>query len=127
MFEQNPENSSNTPKAAVLLAEDDTSVRRFLEIILSRAGYDVHTAEDGLAAMKIAFETKIDAIVSDAMMPNLSGFDLLRTLRQNENYKTTPFIILTGFDTAIEGVDADACITKGENLKEELSLERDAY
>ena len=112
--------NNKTPKQKILLAEDDSSVRRFIEIILQRADYDVSTAEDGLAAMKIALENEFDAIVADAIMPNLTGFDLCRVLRQNPNYQATPFIILSGFENTSEATLADAYLLKGNNLKESL-------
>ena len=46
-------NDTNSPKTKILLAEDDASMRRFIEITLQRDGYEVVSAEDGLAAMKI--------------------------------------------------------------------------
>ena len=68
----------STPQATrvrVLLAEDDRALRRFLEVVLQRAGYDVIPAADGLEAMKIALSSNIDIVVTDAMMPNLSGHE----------------------------------------------------
>lgn len=105
----------------ILLAEDDDSMRRLIEIILQKAGYEVKTAEDGLEAVKIAFENEVDAVVADALMPNLTGYDLCRILREKNN---TPIIILSGFDQA-DSPDAQQCLadvflTKGTRLKEEL-------
>jgi CheY-like chemotaxis protein len=108
------------PKQKILLADDDSSVRRFIEIILQRAGYDVFPAEDGLIAMKAALENKFDAIIADAVMPNLTGFDLCRVLRQNPHYQNIPIIILSGFDSQSEGDLADAYLLKGNNIKEIL-------
>ncbi len=82
----------------ILLVEDDDSMRRFLEIVLQRAAYEVILAEDGLAAMEVAFDADIDAVVSDAVMPNLTGHDLCRILRQNPQTKYLPFIILSGLE-----------------------------
>jgi len=109
----------------ILLAEDDASMRRFLEIILQRADYEVVSAEDGLAAMKIALAEKFDAVVADAMMPNLTGHDLCRMLRQNFDYKNTPLIILSGLEqevsASVEQNCADVYLVKGVNLKEDLT------
>jgi DNA-binding response OmpR family regulator len=104
-------------KKRVLLAEDDTSMRRFIEVILQKAGYEVLTAEDGLSAMQMAMETEIDALVADAIMPNMSGYDLCRMLRARE----IPCIILSGLDENNENDNlADVFLTKGTNLKDEL-------
>ncbi len=104
-------------KKKVLLAEDDSSMRRFIEVILQKAGYDVVTAEDGLTAMQIALNTKIDALIADAIMPQMSGYDLCRLLRS----RRIPCVILSGMsENDANGELADAFLTKDTNLKEEL-------
>jgi len=104
-------------KKRVLLAEDDSSMRRFVEITLQKAGFEVLAAEDGLAAMQIALESEIDAIVADAIMPNMSGYDLCRILRSRK----IPCIILSGLAENNSGSDlADIFLTKDTNLKESL-------
>ncbi len=87
---------TSSEKKKVLLAEDDASMRRFVEIILRQAGYEVLTAEDGLQAMQIALENKINAVVADAIMPHFSGYDLCRMLRGNAEKQDLPFVILSG-------------------------------
>lgn len=119
MLDESP-TISETPQRKILLAEDDSSVRRFIEIILQRAGYDVSSAEDGLAAMQIALEKMFDAVVADAVMPNLTGFDLCRILKENPNYQNTPFIILSGHENNSEANLADAYLLKGNDIKETL-------
>lgn len=117
-------NGKNSLESKILLAEDDSAMRRFLEITLRRAGYTVVSAEDGLAAMQIALAEKFDAVITDAVMPNLTGHDLCRILRQNENFKSVPLIILSGLEQEItENVEhdcADVYLVKGANLKDEL-------
>ena len=90
----NPENTATQP--CVLLVEDDRSVRRYLEITLQRSGYEVITAADGLEGMKLALTEAIDAVVTDAVMPNLGGYELARFLRQNTKLDRVPIIMLTG-------------------------------
>jgi twitching motility two-component system response regulator PilH len=111
-------------KKKILLAEDDASMRRFVEIILQQAGYEILTAEDGLQAMQIALENKIDAVVADAIMPHLSGYDLCRMMRGNDEKKDIPLIILSGLaqETAAESdCLADIYLVKDANLKEKLT------
>jgi CheY-like chemotaxis protein len=104
-------------KKTVLLAEDDSSMRRYIEITLQKAGFEVLAAEDGLAAMQMALETEIDIIVADAIMPNMSGYDLCRMMRSRE----IPCIILSGLaENDADGNLADVFLTKDTNLKEEL-------
>lgn len=110
----------SSKKKKILLAEDDDSMRRFVEVILKKAGYEVLTAEDGLAALPIALETNIDAVVTDAIMPNLSGYDLCRMLRGNDEKKEIPMIILSGIEENDNKI-ADIFLTKDTNLKENLT------
>ncbi len=119
MFDNHPL-TNDAPKKKILLAEDDSSVRRFIEVILQRANYEVLTAEDGLSAMKIALENNIQAIVADAIMPNLTGYDLCRIIRENPNFQKIPFIILSGIEHETENHLADAYLLKGNDLNERL-------
>jgi len=80
----------------VLLAEDDRSLRRLLEVVLERAGYKVIPAGDGLEAMKLALSTRIDIVVTDATMPNLSGHEFCRFLRNSQTLAHLPIILLSG-------------------------------
>lgn len=112
-------------KKKILLAEDDNSMRRFVEVLLRRAGFDVISAEDGLTAMQLAFAEEFDAVVADAMMPNMSGYDLCRVLRQTPGKTRIPLIILSGLETdggkAENDSLADAYLLKGTDLKERLA------
>lgn len=116
--------SENLTQKKILLAEDDGSMRRFIEITLQKADYAVVSAEDGLQAMQNAFSDSFDAVVADAMMPHMTGHDLCRMLRQNPQTKKIPFVILSGFDQndadGAKNCLADAYLTKGTNLKDEL-------
>ena len=100
----------------VLLAEDDRAVRRFLQVILERAGYEVICATDGLEAMKIALAQPVDAVVTDAIMPQLSGQELVRFLRSHPTLATLPIILLSAFEENAAATrandDADLCLTK---------------
>lgn len=125
--EKSSMNGKNSLKPKILLAEDDGAMRRFLEITLQRAGYEVVSAEDGLAAMQIALAEDFAAVVTDAVMPNLTGHDLCRILRQNPNFKEVPLIILSGLEQEIivnaEHDCADAYLVKDARLKDELTVE----
>jgi len=111
-------------RTCVLLAEDDRALRRFFEVVLDRAGYKVVPAADGLEAMKIALSTPIDVVVTDAMMPNLSGRELCRFLRNSQTLSHLPVILLSGFeqiDINHDAEQADVFLAKpvsGESLVE---------
>lgn len=90
-----PESDTRT---CVLLAEDDRALRRYLEVVLDRAGYKVIPAADGLEAMKIALSMPIDIVVTDAMMPNLSGHEFCRFLRNSQTLSHLPVILLSALE-----------------------------
>ncbi|HEX8650554.1 MAG TPA: response regulator [Pyrinomonadaceae bacterium] len=89
-----------TPRGTILLVEDDRSIRRYLEVILQRAGYTVIAAADGLEAMKAALASPIDAVVTDAIMPHLNGYELCRFLRRHPKFSRLPVVLLSGLDRA---------------------------
>ena len=115
-----PEPLNNQPqareeKARVLLVEDDKALRRYLEVTLSRAGYEVLSAGDGLEAMKTALSMPVDLVITDAMMPNLSGHELCRFLRNSPQLSHIPIVLLSGMETKDAGSDAglaDAFLAK---------------
>ena len=71
-----PSLQAHNTRGTILIVEDDRSIRRYLEVILQRAGYCVVAAADGLEAMKAALTAAIDAVVTDAIMPHLNGYEL---------------------------------------------------
>jgi len=93
--------------ATVLLAEDDRSLRRYLEVVLRRAGYEVLTAADGLEAMKALLSNAVDAVVTDAVMPHLSGHELCRFVRNHPKLKSLPVVLLSGVDASTRPSDSE--------------------
>src|SRR5262245_39628130 len=87
-----PSKSKDSPQRCVLLVEDDKSVRRYLEVTLQRAGYKVITAEDGLAGLRCVLTSKVDVLITDAVMPQMTGQQLARFLRSNPKLAGLPII-----------------------------------
>lgn len=106
----------------ILIAEDDNSIRRLIEVTLKREGAEVLSAEDGLEAMQIISKTKPHLIVADAMMPNMSGFDLCRMVKNNADLREVPFILLSGFEKteSHKDIQPDAFLTKDNRLMRNL-------
>jgi len=82
----------------VLLAEDDPALKRYLEVVLHRAGYEVLTASDGLEAMKLLLSNAVDVVITDAVMPNLNGYELCRFIRSTQQLSHLPLILLSALD-----------------------------
>ncbi|MBY0012016.1 response regulator transcription factor [Paenibacillus typhae] len=66
---------------SILVVEDDKHVRRLLEAVLKREGYDVFTAEDGLKALEVLDVQHIDLIILDIMMPGMDGYEFAAEVR----------------------------------------------
>jgi DNA-binding response OmpR family regulator len=82
----------------VLLAEDDPALKRYLEVVLERAGFDVVSASDGLEAMKLLLSNPVDIVVTDAVMPNLNGYELCRFVRSSQHLSHLPIVLLSALD-----------------------------
>jgi len=88
----------STGPLRVLLVEDDRSLRRYLEVVLRRKGYEVIVAVDGLEAMRVTLTTPVDLVVTDAIMPNLNGYELLRLLRNTPQLSHLPIVLLSALE-----------------------------
>lgn len=88
----------------VLIVDDDPSILEVLDARLSAAGFLVHKASDGAAALQILKNTKVDILVSDMKMPEMSGLELL-TLT-SASYPQLPVIFLTAYGTIPDAVSA---------------------
>ena len=90
----------------VLIAEDDDSLRRLLELRLTAEGYETSGAADGLLALQVVEKWTPDVVVCDVMMPHMSGLSVARELRSRSDTKTVPILFLTArcFDEDIQQV-----------------------
>jgi len=85
--------------AKILLVEDDSSLREIYSIRLTAEGYEVVSAGDGEAALAAAVREKPDLVLSDVMMPKISGFDMLDILRQTPETKDIKVIMMTALSS----------------------------
>lgn len=76
----------------VLIVEDSSSARKLLRITFEHYGCTLFEAEDGVEGFKLAARHKPDIIISDALMPRMDGFQLLRALKADPGLKSIPFI-----------------------------------
>ena len=76
----------------ILVVDDSSPHRRLLTALFGRAGHEVVTASDGVAALEALAQGPIDAVVSDVRMPKMDGFQLCRTIRQDARWQRLPFI-----------------------------------
>jgi PAS domain S-box-containing protein len=94
----------------ILLADDNADMRKYLGRLFG-GQYEVEAVADGEEALNVIRERAPDLVLTDAMMPNLDGFGLLRELRADERLKTIPVILLSaraGEEARVEGMEAGA-------------------
>lgn len=81
----------------ILIVEDDTEIGRMLERAFRLANFESVLLTDGESSLNYLRQTEIlpDAIIMDVIMPKMSGLDLLRTIKEENNLKKIPVIVLT--------------------------------
>lgn len=79
----------------VLVVDDSSTVRKFVAASLNLKGFRVVTAADGIEALERMPAEKIDLIILDLNMPDMDGFEFMRTLRETPEYRNIPIIILS--------------------------------
>ena len=93
----------------IMLVEDDNSLREIYSIRLTAEGYTIVSASDGEEALAVAVRERPDLIISDVMMPKISGFDMLDILRSTPETKDIKVIMMTALSSEDQRL-------RGENL-----------
>ncbi len=78
---------------SILVVEDDANLLKLMCAALKQNGYDARTAKDGLEALDVMDKIAVDLIISDIMMPNMDGYELVTSIR-NAGYDT-PVLMVT--------------------------------
>ena len=99
----------------LLIVDDEEMMRSLLAKILGREGYHILTAEDGVAALEVMKQHRVDLVISDMKMPRMNGFELLKQIKQIR--PETGVIIMTAYGDTYTVKDAlilgaDEYITK---------------
>jgi signal transduction histidine kinase/DNA-binding response OmpR family regulator/ligand-binding sensor domain-containing protein len=84
----------NENKNTLLIVEDNASLQNYLKLILEEE-YQIVTANNGAEALEVLEKTSVNLIVSDIMMPIMDGYALLKELKENNQYRSIPVIMLT--------------------------------
>ncbi|HEY5682624.1 MAG TPA: response regulator [Sulfuricaulis sp.] len=81
---------------AIILTVDDTaSMRQMISFTLNSVGHEVIQASDGDEALKLLQGKKVDLVIADVNMPNMDGITLVKSLREQAEYKFIPILMLT--------------------------------
>jgi len=109
--------SVNFEALKVMVVDDSNTIRRTAETILSKAGCDVVTAIDGFDSLAKIVDVVPDVIFVDIMMPRLDGYQTCALIKNNNEFKKTPVIMLSSKDGLFDKakgriVGADEYLTK---------------
>jgi len=104
-------------KQTVVLVDDDAMILEAMTEVLNGAGYEVHTARDGLEGLALIRAVKPNYIILDVVLPKLDGGRLCAALREEPHFQQTPVISLSGLSpqdqTFFPGLTADVYVAKG--------------
>src|SRR4051794_2363727 len=92
----------NTNSTRVLIVDDDARQRSILAEMVESLGFTAITAVDGQEALDLTAERPVDVILTDLIMPQVDGFELLRSLEERGD--RTPTIVLTGFGSVEKAI-----------------------
>jgi len=80
----------------ILLVDDFATMRKVIKNLLKQGGYNnIIEAEDGVSALKTLRSEKVDFVISDWNMPNMTGLELLRAVRSEDGISSLPFLMVT--------------------------------
>jgi len=113
--------------ARILAVDDEPNIVRLIQVNLERMGYQVETANNGVQALEKIRASRPDLVVSDVMMPEMDGFELLSTIRRDPALEDLPVIMLTAKaqdKNVMEGYQrgADMYLTKPFNPMELIAF-----
>ena len=109
--------------AKIMLVEDDKSLREIYSIRLVAEGYTIVSAGDGEEALSLAVQEKPDLIISDVMMPKISGFDMLDILRSTPETKDIKVIIMTALSNDEQRQRSEALGAAKHLVKSQCGIE----
>lgn len=107
----------------VLLVDDELAVASVFETALKNAGFDVKIAGDGRNAVTLAQAEPFDAILLDQMLPDISGNEILKTIKASGANTETPVSMLSNFNNEVTVNEAKALGAKDYIMKYEISPE----
>lgn len=117
---------SDTPKASVLIVDDTEHVRRLLSAMLTKQGYEVRSADNGVQALESVQASHPDLILLDIMMPQMDGYEVCQRLKADEQTRDIPILFLSALEQVEDKIKAFTVggvdyVTKPFQVKEVLA------
>ena len=110
-------------KRKILIVEDETAFLYALQSKLSIKGFEVQTSTTAEEAVKLLKKTKMDLVILDIMLPKMDGFELLRSLKNNDETKDIPAVIVSNLSDK-ENIDSGIQLgIKDYLIKSEYNLD----
>jgi len=81
--------------ANILIIDDSPTMRKMIKLALKSLNITVLEANNGIEGIELLNREQVDLVMTDLNMPEMNGFDFLKYMRQNENYKNTPILIVS--------------------------------
>ena len=94
----------STQHRTILVVDDEAAMREVLRVRLEKWGYEVSAAEDGAEAARLVEAVDPDIAISDVVLPDISGLDLLQTLQRGNADR--PVVLITAYGTVDAAVEA---------------------
>jgi CheY-like chemotaxis protein len=117
------ESEEETGQKKILVAESNPAMRKVLSIMLSRRGYRVMPAEDGLEMLNLLDKTKPDLILMDIALAKIDAPSVLSVIRENSEHTNTPIVVLTSKSGLFKG-GKEKLVGSTENLPKPFSLSK---
>jgi CheY-like chemotaxis protein len=110
----------------IIVSDDSAAMREVLDEVLTSAGYTVRTASSGARALEAMSAQRPDLVITDLLMPGMSGFSLRAAMLRRPDLASIPVIILSGYwQRPGETLDAAAVLTKPLSIDQLLACVRD--
>lgn len=114
-------------KRKIVVMDDDLMIRKLLKSVLTKAGYEVFVAANGEEGMGQVKAVRPDMVVSDVLMPKMDGYEVLKAIKDNEETKDIPVVMLSSLDLETDiakGLSLGAAHYLTKPLQRDLLLER---
>lgn len=108
----------------ILVVDDSADNLFLLQIVLEEEGYEVELADSGSSALAKIFASPPDLILLDMMMPEMNGIEVAQRLRQHDQLKELPIMLITAYEEEVVkqglNVEVNDCLRKPVNFEELL-------
>lgn len=112
----------------ILVVDDSADNLFLLQVVLEEEGYEVELADSGTSALAKIFASPPDLVLLDMMMPEMNGIEVTQRLRQHDQFKELPIVIITAYEEDVVkqklSVKTNGCLRKPINFEELLQKVR---